>query len=138
VPGAPGTGPQYLLLMFWCLTEVGPGDAEHWGGQEDVGEVEVSASESVGEAWDNQLVWLPQGPVTIYKESFPWNESSSLLYYPDRVSLCSPDCPGTHSVDQTGLELRNQPTFVSPVLGIKGLCHLCPHRRPFYLIKCLK
>ena len=25
----------------------------------------------------------------------------------DRVSLCSPGCPGTHSVDQAGLELRN-------------------------------
>jgi hypothetical protein len=23
----------------------------------------------------------------------------------DRVSLCSPGCPGTHFVDQTGLEL---------------------------------
>jgi hypothetical protein len=27
----------------------------------------------------------------------------------DRVSLCSPGCPGTHSVDQAGLELRNLP-----------------------------
>ena len=25
----------------------------------------------------------------------------------DRVSLCSPGCPGTHSVDQTGLKLRS-------------------------------
>ena len=24
----------------------------------------------------------------------------------DSVSLCSPSCPGTHSVDQAGLELR--------------------------------
>jgi hypothetical protein len=23
----------------------------------------------------------------------------------DKVSLCSPGCPGTHSVDQAGLEL---------------------------------
>jgi hypothetical protein len=27
----------------------------------------------------------------------------------DRVSLCSPGCPGTHFVDQAGLELRNPP-----------------------------
>jgi hypothetical protein len=27
----------------------------------------------------------------------------------DRVSLYSPDCPGTHSVDQDGLKLRNPP-----------------------------
>jgi hypothetical protein len=27
----------------------------------------------------------------------------------DRVSLCSPGCPGTHSVDQAGLKLRDPP-----------------------------
>jgi hypothetical protein len=31
----------------------------------------------------------------------------------DRVSLCSPGCPGTHSVDQAGLELRNPPASAS-------------------------
>jgi hypothetical protein len=34
----------------------------------------------------------------------------------DRVSLCSPSCPGTHSVDQAGLELRNLPASASQVL----------------------
>jgi hypothetical protein len=38
----------------------------------------------------------------------------------DRVSLCSPGCPGTHSVDQAGLELRNPPTSASQVLGLKA------------------
>jgi hypothetical protein len=38
----------------------------------------------------------------------------------DRVSLCSPGCPGTHSVDQAGLELRNLPASVSQVLGLKA------------------
>jgi hypothetical protein len=37
----------------------------------------------------------------------------------DRVSLCSPGCPGTHSVDQAGLELRNPPALASQVLGLK-------------------
>ncbi|GAB1297317.1 Transcription factor E2F6 [Apodemus speciosus] len=36
------------------------------------------------------------------------------------VSLCSPGCPGTHSVDQAGLELRNPPASASQVLGLKG------------------
>jgi hypothetical protein len=37
-----------------------------------------------------------------------------------RVSLYSPGCPGTHFVDQAGLELRNPPASVSQVLaGIK-------------------
>jgi hypothetical protein len=31
----------------------------------------------------------------------------------DRVSLYSPGCPGTHSVDQVGLELRNLPASAS-------------------------
>jgi hypothetical protein len=43
-----------------------------------------------------------------------------LLVFWDRVSLCSPDCPGTHSVDQTGLELRNLPASASRVLGLKA------------------
>jgi hypothetical protein len=37
----------------------------------------------------------------------------------DRVSPCSPGCPGTHSVDQAGLEHRNPPASVSQVLGLK-------------------
>jgi hypothetical protein len=31
----------------------------------------------------------------------------------------SPGCPGTHFVDQAGLELRNQPASASQVLGLK-------------------
>jgi hypothetical protein len=38
----------------------------------------------------------------------------------DRVSLCSPGCPGAHSVDQAGLELRNLPASASQVLGLKA------------------
>jgi hypothetical protein len=37
----------------------------------------------------------------------------------DRVSLYSHDCPGTHSVDQAGLNLRNWPASVSKVLKLK-------------------
>jgi hypothetical protein len=40
--------------------------------------------------------------------------------FQDRVSLCSPGCPGTHFVDQAGLELRNLPASVSQVLGLKA------------------
>jgi hypothetical protein len=34
-------------------------------------------------------------------------------------SLCSPGCPGTHSVDQAGLKLRDLPASASRVLGLK-------------------
>jgi Na+/melibiose symporter-like transporter len=42
------------------------------------------------------------------------------LFFQDRVSLCSPGCPETHSVDQAGLELRNPPASDSQVLGLKA------------------
>jgi hypothetical protein len=43
-----------------------------------------------------------------------------LFFFYDRVSLYSPGCPGTHSVDQPGLELRNLPACASQVLGLKA------------------
>jgi hypothetical protein len=49
----------------------------------------------------------------------------------DRVSLCSPGCPGTHFVDQAGLELRNPPASAS-VLGLKA-CATTPGFTFFFL-----
>jgi hypothetical protein len=43
-----------------------------------------------------------------------------VFVFRDRVSLCSPGCPGTHFVDQAGLELRNPPASASRVLGLKA------------------
>jgi hypothetical protein len=48
-----------------------------------------------------------------------------LFVFRDRVSLYSPGCPGTHSVDQAGLELRNLPASASQVLGLK-VCATTP------------
>jgi hypothetical protein len=42
------------------------------------------------------------------------------LVFGDGVSLCSSGCPGTHSVDQAGLELRNPPASAAQVLGLKA------------------
>jgi hypothetical protein len=41
------------------------------------------------------------------------------LVFRGRVSLWSPGWPGTHSVDQAGLELRNPSASASQVLGSK-------------------
>jgi hypothetical protein len=41
------------------------------------------------------------------------------FFFPDRVSLYSPGCSGTHFVDQADLELRNLPASASRVLGLK-------------------
>ena len=46
-----------------------------------------------------------------------------LFVFQDMVSLCSPGCPGTHSVDQAGLELGDLPASASQVLG-KNLLNL--------------
>jgi hypothetical protein len=43
-----------------------------------------------------------------------------VFVFQDRVSLYSPGCPGTHFVDQAGLELRNLPASASQVLGLKA------------------
>jgi hypothetical protein len=47
------------------------------------------------------------------------------LVFQDRVSLCSPSCPGTHFVDQAGLEFRNPPASASRVPGLK-VCATTP------------
>jgi hypothetical protein len=51
----------------------------------------------------------------------------------DRVSLCSPGCPGTLSVDQTGLKLRNPPASASRVLGLKA----CTTTPGYYFYICV-
>jgi hypothetical protein len=51
-------------------------------------------------------------------------ESSLLIWFGlvfrDRVSLYSPGCPGTHSVDQSG---RTQKSACLPSAGTKGVRH---------------
>jgi hypothetical protein len=58
--------------------------------------------------------------------------SSFFWFVRDRVSLCSPGCPGTHFVDQAGLELRNLPASASRVLGLK-VCTTTPSSRAFLI-----
>jgi hypothetical protein len=53
-----------------------------------------------------------------------------ILVFRDRVSLYSSGCPGTHFVDQAGLELRNR----LPLPGIKGVCHHARLKCDFYLL----
>ena len=48
------------------------------------------------------------------------------IWFSDRVSQYSLGCPGTHSVDQAGLELRNLSASASQSAGITGVCHHHP------------
>ena len=52
-------------------------------------------------------------------------------FFRDRVSLCSPGCPGNHSVGQAGLKLRNPPASASQVLGLKA-CATTPSSDYFF------
>jgi hypothetical protein len=61
----------------------------------------------------------------IFKMSFEFYSEEIFFFFFffgfwDRVSLYSPGCPGTHFVDQAGLELRNSPASASQVLGLKA------------------
>jgi hypothetical protein len=68
------------------------------------------------------LKWLRE--ILICRNKFLLkNKVSTVTFsfgFRDRVSLCSPGCPGTHSVDQAGLELRNPPASASQVLGLNA------------------
>ena len=47
-------------------------------------------------------------------------ETISFLFCQDWVSLCGfGACPGTRSIDQAGLQLRDSPVSISRVLGLK-------------------
>ena len=54
-----------------------------------------------------------------------WNISQlhNFFFFWDRVSLCSPGCPGTHSLNQAGLGLRNPPASASQVLRLESLVY---------------
>ena len=49
-----------------------------------------------------------------------------VVVFQDRVSLCSPGCPGTHSVDQAGLDPRDPPASATWVLGLKACTTTTP------------
>jgi hypothetical protein len=71
--------------------------------------------------WESNLHSLPEQPVLLTTESyFHLKKKNFFLVLQDRFSLCSPGCPGTRSVDQAGLELRNPPASASQVLGLKA------------------
>jgi hypothetical protein len=53
--------------------------------------------------------------------------------FPDRVSLCSFGCPGTHFVNQAGLELRDLPASVTWVLELKACATTAQLRKGMFV-----
>jgi hypothetical protein len=58
--------------------------------------------------------------LSVYIASFLFFSFFFFFSFRDRVSLCSPGYPGTRSVDQAGLKLRNPSASASQVLGQKA------------------
>jgi hypothetical protein len=69
-------------------------------------------------------LWVPHDPqscgVFVCLFAFCFVLFCFVLFFRDKASLYSPGCPGTHFVDQAGLELRNLPASTSQVLGLKA------------------
>jgi hypothetical protein len=60
-----------------------------------------------------------------------------VLVFRDRASLYNPGYPGTHFVDQAGLELRNPPTSASQVLGLKECATMPGDKEVLKRISCI-
>jgi hypothetical protein len=58
------------------------------------------------------------------------------LWFFETGFLYSPGCPGTHFVDQVGLELRNPPASASQVLGLKA-CATTPGYMGSFMVQTL-
>jgi hypothetical protein len=74
--------------------------------------------------WKKPHLFIYQPPSTSVKPQLLCCNPISWVFvclfcFRDSASLYSPGCPGTHSVDQAGLELRNPTASASQVLGLK-------------------
>jgi hypothetical protein len=69
---------------------------------------------------DSNFHWNTSDHYTILHKCCSQTSFFFFLVFRDRVSLCSPNCPGTHFVDQAGLELRSPLASASRVLGLKA------------------
>ena len=59
------------------------------------------------------------GLVPLTRKTKHGKDQGATLFVCFRLSLCSRGYPGTHSVDQAGLNLRDLPASASQVLGLK-------------------
>uniref|UniRef100_B1B034 Predicted gene 15155 n=2 Tax=Mus musculus TaxID=10090 RepID=B1B034_MOUSE len=73
-----------------------------------------------------QIAWSP----SLKRADSPEDEVLLLLRNSSpEVSLCTLSCLGTHSVDETGVELRDMLAFASTVLRLKCVCVYTPLRK---------
>jgi hypothetical protein len=121
--------PNYSILLSFILPPQSYGGISHFA-RLDLLSVPLFFSPPVSTAGGFPSV--RRGLTPIWGMSFLSFFLFFFLVFWDRVSLCSPGCPGTHSVDQAGLELRNPPVSASRVLGLKA-CATTPGLMSFLL-----
>ena len=126
-----------VLFSFSVVGVVFPGlrvwswlDDQRWQKGFSQAQVWCEISEA---SWKNFLIYAPNSD----------QEECSLVLLVrcffsttcDRDSLCSPGCPGTHSVVQAGLKLINLPASASQVLGLKECATMTGNSSGFYSYK---
>jgi hypothetical protein len=129
----------YLLTsmtFFCCVCHIHAGMGEARRGHETP-EPELGPNSALEELQGLCSAKPPSRPssFTFFKKIFIY----LFLVYRDRVSLCSPGCPGTHSVDQAGLELTNPPASASAsasqVLGLNACTTTaCPFFKKIFIL----
>lgn len=77
------------------------------------------------------LDWYSNGPPKVTPPFVHYalilrNSKLCFWLWEDRVFLCSLCCPGTCSIDEAGLELRDSPALVSQVLRVKAFATTTP------------
>jgi hypothetical protein len=75
---------------------------------------QVRKQELMKRPWRGAAYWLASPGLLSFLPFF------SFFDFRDMVSLYIPGCPGTHSVDQAGLKLKNLPASASRGLGLKA------------------
>lgn len=100
---------QFLGLQSACRF-MGQG----WGAPWLLGSNALAIFHMVAHAWtplsDVWLFWVASTPLSaglsLTNRPFFTYLMENIFFFRDRVFLCSPCCPGTHSLDQAGLELN--------------------------------
>jgi hypothetical protein len=134
------THSQHLLSLITCFVDILLSSGKHWNPKLNVMAL-IRCYNRTDCTICNEQNWIGS---RLYRLANPksrgWHLMKAFFFFfffflvfRDRVSLYSPGCPGTHFVDQAGLELRNPPASASQVLGLKA-CATTPGLMKAFLL----
>jgi hypothetical protein len=76
--------------------------------------------------------WTSGRAVSAFNQLSHLSSPRNMFFFFFVFFFLSPSYPGTHSVDQAGLELRNPPAPASQVLGLKVCATMPSQKYDFY------